>query len=232
MINKKIGIIIRGGITNYTADIVNEYQKNFHDAEIIVSTWKGHKTDNIPCKVVTSIEPEMPQPNAISINHQVISAKAGLAKISSDIVLMCRGDQIIHNQKIFEIYEKYCPKTKIMVSSSPRFVQGIPEDYSYEYFIPDFCQISTNQLMHEFWDDVPYFDGSSRMSIEKWFTKNYVRNIKKDSKKWHEIKNEYFYIRDWYDDFRIEWKSHNESEVYRTRQCEIIEKNAIMKSMK
>ena len=34
--------------------------------------------------------------------------------------------------------------------------------------------------MHDFWDYVPYFDGSRSISVAKTLTKNYVKNIKKE----------------------------------------------------
>ena len=45
--NKKIGIIIRGSVTDLLPDIIREYNENFPSAEIILSTWEGQKIDNI-----------------------------------------------------------------------------------------------------------------------------------------------------------------------------------------
>lgn len=225
--NKKIGIIIRGSVTDLLPDIIREYNENFPSAEIILSTWEGQKIDNIPCEVVTSKEPEkMPTPVSLSINHQALQAKAGIKKSNAEIILMCRTDQIIHNHKIFDIFEKNCPKEKIMVSTIPGFIKQPPTDYRYSYYICDYCQISTNKLMDELWGDVPNFDGTIRTSCERWLIENYVKNIKKDIAEWGKIKNKYFYELSWYDGFRVEWKKYNESELYRTRLQQQIKKFA------
>ena len=69
-----------------------------------------------------------------------------------------------------------------MVSTFPGFLNGTPNDYRYEYAICDFCQIGKNKLIHDFWDDVPYFDGSRSISVARTLTKNYVKNINRNGK--------------------------------------------------
>lgn len=54
MVMKEIGIILRGSVSDWLKDIIIEYQEIFPNAEIIVSTWKNQKTNNLPCRVVTS----------------------------------------------------------------------------------------------------------------------------------------------------------------------------------
>ena len=49
--NDNIDIVIRGKITEWTPDIVREYQTNFPNSEVVVSTWNNQKTDDISCKV-------------------------------------------------------------------------------------------------------------------------------------------------------------------------------------
>ena len=97
-----VGIIIRRKISEWTTDIIREYEAKFHNCEIIVSTWNNENTDDIPCKIVKSVEPKMSSPHKSMINHQTILAKEGLKKTSKDIVMVCRSDQFIHNQNIYE----------------------------------------------------------------------------------------------------------------------------------
>ena len=202
--NDDIDIVIRGKITEWTPDIVREYQTNFPNSEIVVSTWNNQKTDDISCKVVKNEEPEMPSPHIVTINHQTTLAKKGLEKISADIIMVCRSDQFIHNKNIFKIYRNKCPKTKIMVSTIPMFIHGLPQDYRYTYGINDICQIAKSELMHKFWDHVPHFDGSKSVSVARTIIKNYVKNVHKDDRDWKIVKDEYFYERDYYRDFKIE----------------------------
>ena len=123
-----ISIVIRGKISEWTADIVREYKAKFHNSEIIVSTWNNEKTDHMPCKIVRSVEPKIPSPHMSMINHQTILAKEGLKETSRDIVMVCRSDQFIHSQNIFSVFNSKCPKTKIMVSTFPGFL-NIPFDF-------------------------------------------------------------------------------------------------------
>ena len=211
---KDVSIVIRGRISEWTPDIIREYEAKFHNCEIIVSTWDNEKIDGIPCKIVRSVEPEMPSPHKSTLNHQVTLAKEGLKKASRDIVMVCRTDQFIHSQNIFNIFKNECPKTKILLSTFPSFLNGAPNDYRYEYAICDFCQIAENNLMHDFWDYVPYFDGSRSISVARTLSKNYIKNIKKDEREWKSIKDLYFYERDYYKDFQIEWEKPIKSESY------------------
>jgi hypothetical protein len=68
--------------------------------------------------------------------------------------------------------------------------------------------------MHDFWDYVPYFDGSRSISVARTLTKNYVKNIKKDSREWKSVKDLYFYEINYYRDFQIEWEKPDKSELY------------------
>ena len=209
-----IGIVIRGKISEWTADIVREYEAKFHNSEIIVSTWNNEKTNDIPCKIVKSVEPKMPSPHKSTINHQIVLAREGLKKTSRDIVMVCRSDQFIHSQNIFKIFKNKCPKTKILVSTFPGFINGTPDDYRYEYAMCDFCQIAKNDLIHDFWDYTTYFDGLRSISAIRTLVKNYIKNVKKDNREWKSVKDLYFYEIDYYRDFKIEWEKPIKSEYY------------------
>tara|TARA_Y100000817_G_scaffold314698_1_gene314646 strand:+ start:14966 stop:15652 length:687 start_codon:yes stop_codon:yes gene_type:complete len=222
--SNEFGIVIRGKIMNWTKDIVNEYQNNFPDTQIVVSTWTNENTSDINCDVIKTDEISMPSPHRSSINHQVTLAKNGLKKISSEIIMVCRSDQFIHNKNIFEIFKNKCPEKKILVSSFPAFVQGTPQDYRYTYSINDMCQIGKSNLIHNFWDHVPEFDGSKSISVARTIVKNYVVTINKDDRDWAAAKNDYFYERDYYRDLKIEWQRPIEFTSYRQTQNKTIKK--------
>ena len=99
-----VSIIIRGKISDWTSDIVEEYKSKFINSEIIVSTWDNEDTQNIFCTVVKSKEPKMPFPHKSTLNHQVILAKEGLKKASKNLIMVCRIDQFYSWSKYFYIF--------------------------------------------------------------------------------------------------------------------------------
>ena len=54
--SNEFGIVILGIIMNWTKDIVNEYQNNFPDTQIVVSTWTNENTSDINCDVIKTDE--------------------------------------------------------------------------------------------------------------------------------------------------------------------------------
>lgn len=209
-----VSIIIRGKISDWTPDIVEEYKTNFINSEIIVSTWNDENTQDVDCTIVKSKEPEMPSPHKSMLNHQVILAREGLKKASKNLIMVCRTDQFIHGQNIFKFFNEECPNSKMLVTTFPTFLNGTPNDYRYEYGICDFCQIGTSSIIHEFWDNVPFFDGSKSISVTRTLVKNYVRNLKKDKEEWKSIKKKYFFELDYYKFFKIEWEKPVKTELY------------------
>ena len=71
-------------------------------------------------------------------------------------------------------------------------------------------------ILLEYWNLMPFFN-DPRLSIspESYLTKNYLLKIKKDSKPWKSVINDYFVIRSFYLDFQIEWEKMIKSEPYR-----------------
>jgi len=194
----KYGIVMQGRIYEDTKSIINEYLEIFPNIEIVLSTWTSEKTDDIPCKIVKNTPPEIRPPHNRSHNHQIIGTLAGLNCIDTEIVLKCRTEQIIHNPKIFELYENECPTNKIM----------IPDLGTYEvieYRTSDFCQIATKELLLEFWNSIPLYDGSFAIDGGKYFTINFILNLKKDRNTWKDILYKYFFVKKFHDDFQIEW---------------------------
>ena len=211
--NYKTGILLQGKISEWTIDIIQEYQKKFPSSTILLSTWTTDNIENIPCEVL-QVEPPKKQSQIASytINHQIIGTRAGLEKIECDIVMKCRTDQFIHNSKIFEIFETSCSKDKILVPNGPNAIQ----EY-VDYYIQDFCQVAMLDVLLEYWNLMPFFDDPHlTMSPESYLTKNYLVKIKKDTRPWKSVMNDYFDIRSHNLDFQIEWEKLVKSESYRT----------------
>jgi hypothetical protein len=196
----KLGIILQGTVSNCTHDIIKEHQKNFSGAEIILSTWENEKTDGINCKIIQSKPPKMPSPIPMTVNHQKIGALAGLQNTSAKIIMKCRTDQFIYNPKIFEIFEKNCPKHKIMI---PNYTTVD----SVDYFASDFCQIATKEVLLDYWESMPIFDGLTPYSHpEIYLTSKYILRNKKDTRSWPICRKEYYYVKDYHKDFQIKWE--------------------------
>ena len=207
--NYKIGILIQGKVTEWTIDIVKEYQKNFPYASILLSTWKNEKIEKIPCDVIQIESPKQrSQIASYTINHQIVGTRAGLEKIRGDIIMKCRTDQFIHNRNIFRIFIDSCSKNKIMVPNNGGFE-------SLDYNIIDFCQIATKDLLLEYWNSIPLFeDPCLPITGEQYLTKSYILNAKKDNRPWKDIINEYFFVVGYYNDFQIEWEKLVKLDVY------------------
>ena len=206
MTEHNVGILLQGIVNDWTKKIIDEYEQNFPDAHILLSTWNTENTKDICCDVIKLEPPNDPS----HINHQIIGVREGLKKINSEIIMKCRTDQFIHNKNIFNIFENGCSKNKIMI---PNFFTSS----NVEYWASDFCQIGYRETLLEFWNSIQYFDGNwdeNRTSFENpiteiFLTANYIIKGKKDLRPWDEIIGEYYYIKDYTRDFQIEWERFN-----------------------
>jgi len=199
-----IGILMQGGISEWTADIVQEYKNNFPNAEIMISTWDDEKIDDIQCEIIKTKPPSETDYNP-NINHQIIGAQMGLQKMKSSIIMKCRTDQFIHNRNIFKLFlELPCAKNKIMVAKPQMGVYSM-----CDYFINDFVQIAHKELLSEYWNSMPLYDGSYSVASEIYLTRNYIQKIRKDKGSWSTIMEKYFCIKDEY----LDWKKESLKEM-------------------
>lgn len=212
--NAKYGILLQGRVSTWTKDIVLEYKKKFPEAEIVFSTWTNEDPSGIDCKVIQSELPKLPSnavfQNRANINYQIVGTQNGLKNIDSDIILKARSDIFIHNKNIFKIFDENCSKEKIMAPDVGTF--------SFEYRVSDFCLLGTKKVLSDFWNNIKLYDGSYDIATESYFVKNYILNVKKDSRQWRDILKEYFYIRDYHLDFQIEWEKLSNDESTDTLQ--------------
>ena len=200
-------ILMQGGVSKWTSEIVNEYLIRFPDARILLSTWTTENVDKINCEIIQLEQPEIPKPHKSTVNHQIIGASEGLKKIDEGIIMKCRTDQFIHNSKIFEIYEKECPKEKIMIPN-----QGTYE--TLDYRVSDFCQVGTKKILDDYWSNIPLHNGKLQIESGQYMTKNYILKIRKDDGPWKLVLRKYFLVKDVHDVFLMEWEKLNEFEDY------------------
>ena len=200
-------ILMQGGVSKWTSEIVNEYLIRFPDARILLSTWTTENVDKINCEIIQLEQPKIPKPHKSTVNHQIIGASEGLKKIDEGIIMKCRTDQFIHNSKIFEIYEKECPKEKIMIPN-----QGTYE--TFDYRVSDFCQIGTKKILEDYWSNIPLHNGKLQIESGQYMTKNYILKIRNDDGPWKLVLRKYFLVKDVHDVFQMEWEKLNEFEDY------------------
>lgn len=199
---------MQGRISDWTIDIIQEYKNNFPNAQIIISTWEGENATNIPCEIIKTQLPTKTSPHFSTINYQIIGTQTGLKKMKSSIIMKCRTDQFIHNRNIFKLFLESCTRKKIMV------MRGDIDFDKRDYLINDFCQIAYKEVLMEYWNLMPLYDGSYAISPEIYLTRNYIRNIKKDLESWLTVREKYFCIKDGDLDFKIEWEKYMKFEQY------------------
>jgi len=207
--NIKTGILLQGKVSKWTMPIIEEFKSNFPDSEIILSTWDTEDITDIPCKIIQSPLPEYTSPYQSTKNFQIIGCRNGLKEFNADIILKGRSDQFIHNPEIFNIFLKEKSSDKIMY---PHL--GVRKGIK-DYWIEDFCQISSRKTLLDFWNFMPFDDGKHEVAVEIYLTKNYVLKTKKDSRPWNSIKYEYFIPKGYHDVFQIEWEKIVNIEHYR-----------------
>ncbi len=193
----KYGILLRGLLTDWTKYIIEEYEEKFPNAEIVVSTWDHQDVSNLSCKTVQNSEPVKQKLNP-TINRMIVQIQKGLESMDSEIILQCRVDQFIHNKNIFKIFEKSC-KNKIMVPHIGTETRN--------YYCNDYAQLATKEIINEFWFNMPYFEGDSKISTEEYLAKQYVTKIKHDLSPWEKCQHKYFCFKGFFEDFKLEWQS-------------------------
>lgn len=202
------GILLQGKVSEWTPFIIQEYEQNFPDTEILLSTWTDENIKDITCKVVQTIPPKLPSPHKSTVNFQIVGTLAGLKKMNSDIIMKCRSDQFIHNNEIFKIYEESCCENKIMVPD-------LGTNKELKYRTSDFCQIATKKVLLDFWSSIPLYDGIHYEEAATYLSKNYVLNVKKDTRPWEITLREYFCVKRYHEDFQIEWEKLNKFDEYK-----------------
>jgi len=205
--NMKLGILLQGRVTEWTPYIIEEYQTNFPESQILLSTWETENVEVINCDVIKSKAPEIAGKQRSTVNFQIVGTQAGLKKINADVILKCRTDQFIHNRNIFQIYFDYAFPERIMV----------PDYGTYEiikYRTSDFCQIATKQILDDFWLKIPKYDPKNYEESGVYLTKNYLQNIKNELDPWEEKLRKYFCVKSYFDDFQIEWEKLNQIDEY------------------
>jgi len=194
------GILIQGGISNWTKKIVEEYQNNFPDAKILISTWENENVNNIPCKFIKIKPPQFTIPFKSTVNHQKFGTLAGLNELQCEVIMKCRTDQFVHNKDIFKIFKHFCTDDKIMI---PNYATIKDMDY----FASDFCQIAKKELLTEYWNSIKNFEGNYLVNhAEIYLTANYILRAKKDISPWEECLRKYYCVKGFHNDFGIQWE--------------------------
>ncbi|MDD3149932.1 MAG: WavE lipopolysaccharide synthesis family protein [Candidatus Gastranaerophilales bacterium] len=124
--SSEISIVVQGPVFDTpelsTKKTVESLRKQMPDAEIILSTWKNSKTNNIDYDIlVESLCPESYIRNDVlkiynNVNKQIVSSREGIKKANRKYVLKFRSDTIIAGTKFLNYFGKYkkrCDEWKI-----------------------------------------------------------------------------------------------------------------------
>jgi len=205
--NLKTGILLQGRVSDWTRSIIEEYQINYPESEILLQTFSDD-ISNIPCNVVQSISPESTYPFQSTINYQVKGSQEGLKNMNADLIMKCRSDFFVHNPDIFNIFLGENTHEKIM------YAEFDLKKEELDYWVADFSQVSYRETLLEFWNNMPFDDGRTNVDTEIWLVKNYVLKTKKNSRPWNSIKQDYFIPKGYHDVFQIEFEKFTKYKHY------------------
>jgi len=194
----KTSILLHGPIGKWTKQIIKEHSEKNSNSKILLATWEN-PSNEISAEIIKIEPPKSSFPYELDVNAQKNAILLGLGKIESGIVMICRTDQFIHNQSIFQIYEKNCPKNKIMI---PNYLTIKEIDYLASCLV----QIAKISVLKEFWNSIVDFEDNFNIHPEIYFTSNYLLRGKKDQRPWKDCISDYFFILDYKKDFQIEWE--------------------------
>lgn len=108
-----ISIVVQGAVSPDTIRVVQQLQRNFCGAEIIISTWLGSDLKGIYVeKIVQSDDPGCVVADFVTqtmnnINRQLVSTKAGIAAATRPFILKTRTDIVFHSADFLKYFEKY-----------------------------------------------------------------------------------------------------------------------------
>lgn len=103
-----ISFVVQGPITRWTDESCKSIRRFFPGSEIILSTWKGHKFENLDCDRVV-VSNHDPGKNSIcgSVFQQLTTTLAGVKVASFDLVCKVRSDSFFISNDILSYWEKY-----------------------------------------------------------------------------------------------------------------------------
>lgn len=104
----KIDLVLQGRYSDYTDQLIESYIKLDFVENIIVSCW----VDNAPTKItsgnIQTVLNEYPStPGTDNRNLQIVSSRQGLTKVTSDVSVKMRSDQLYSADSMKYMYDFY-----------------------------------------------------------------------------------------------------------------------------
>jgi hypothetical protein len=160
MRNEDITLLFQGPWVQATAARIASAKMVFSGAYVVLSTWKSDSIKvetGLVDEVVFSDDPgELPPykfgedspPN--NINRQIVSAKAGLARVRTPYVAKLRTDCSLDSRAVVDIYLAQGADSKIVVSS---FYTVHPDGIeAFQFHVSDWFQFGRTQHVRQYWD--------------------------------------------------------------------------------
>lgn len=174
MVSSKTQVVIQGIIFDRTPEVVDSWLKLPSVERVIVSTWKGSNfVYDHP--LVTVIESELPPSrDNVTMNYQIVSSRAGLNTVTSEMAIKARSDQIVSLDSLLKM-EQYVNRFK---REYLLFVLGIykiypfhPQDHIVWGYTKDVQNFFNCPLLPDY---LHYWDFKKYIRFPIWLGVNYA----------------------------------------------------------
>jgi len=210
-----IDIVLQGQYTDYVDEVANYYLQLPFVNNIIISCWRGDKTQelhNPRVKYIRSILPSNPGTN--NRNLQIISSLAGLKQVETEFAVKMRNDQKFTLDSMIKMYKFYQenkerlltfsnnetkPKNRICVSGNFKPLPFHPRDHVFWGNTEDLIDLFNIPLDSNIQDKInikkdelyQYYDSFVR--TESYIGSHYCANFDKRINKWLLKPEKYLY---------------------------------------
>lgn len=188
MQNESITLLFQGPWEESSAANIAATRRLFPGARVVVSAWDTD-AHTIPAgtadECVFSSDPGPLPPYkfdagapANNVNRQIVSAKAGLARVRTAYVAKIRTDCLLNSRAVLDTYAAQGAPEKIVVSS---FYTLHPEGIeAFQFHVSDWFQFGRTDQVRQYWavspmdvDDARWFEQNAHAPASHYFARRY-----------------------------------------------------------
>lgn len=159
-----ISIVVQGGVSSVTAEVLRQLRAIFLGAEIILSTWEGTDLDGLDFdKAVLSSDPGAFCADEVAgtlnnVNRQLVSVQAGLAAAVRPYILKTRTDIFFHDAgflKYFGKYDKFPSayfRNRLLICN---YYTRDPRVFDVCFHPSDWIVFGRSEDIRTYYDDIP-----------------------------------------------------------------------------
>ena len=214
-IKGSIDIVLQGQYNDYVDEITNHYLQLPFINNIIISCWRGDKTQELSNPRVKYIRSALPSNHGTgNRNLQIVSSLAGLKQVETEFAIKMRNDQKFTLDSMTKMYEFYQenkerlltfsnnetkPKNRICVSGNFKPFPFHPRDHVFWGNTEDLIDVFNIPLDSNIHDKIniqkheldQYYD--SYIRSESYIGSHYCANFNKKINKWLLNPEKYLY---------------------------------------